>query len=508
MKANRTLRAPKPSLLAGALATCLVVATPAFAQSTAATLRGQVTTQAGAEAGATVTATNIATGASRRVQTNANGSYTLPGLPPGTYRVDAGGASQTVTVTVASTSTLNLTGTTSETPTQGDGVTDIGAVRVTAPVLREVKTSEVGNTISQRQIEQLPQATRNFLEFADVVPGMVFEIDGNGNTKLRGGASNASAGNLYIDGVGQKSYVRSGGIAGQADTQGNPFPQLAVGEYKVITSNYKAEYGQISGAAITAATRSGTNAFEGEVFYRYTDQDLREERPDEAANGKIESQTKEYGFALGGPILQDRLHFFVAYEGKETLLRVVRHEAEQFFDLVDRDDVWEAPTGAGHWQVRDVVGHLVDTTESFFVAFDAARSHSDVEPAYGLPGMAARVDERAQSLRNEPRGALVERLRGDFDKMMETFDALSEDDWTNLQVPHFYMGPLPAFFYPAFQLMDYGVHSWDVRPGTGRAHGLDGEAADLLAPFMFVLWQYTTNLVTPDDVCEIGIRSL
>ena len=76
-----------------------------------------------------------------------------------------------------------------------------------------------------------------------------------------------------------------------------------------------------------------------------------------------------------------------------------------------------------------------------------------------------------------PREELVERLRGDFDKMMETFDALTDDDWTNLMVPHFYMGPLPAFFYPAFQLMDYGVHSWDVRQGTGRAHGLAGEAA-------------------------------
>ncbi len=55
------------------------------------------------------------------------------------------------------------------------------------------------------------------------------------------------------------------------------------------------------------------------------------------------------------------------------------------------------------------------------------------------------------------------------------------------------MGPLPAFFYPAFQLMDYGVHSWDVRQGTGRAHGLSGDAADLLTPFMFVLWKYTDS---------------
>jgi uncharacterized protein (TIGR03083 family) len=195
----------------------------------------------------------------------------------------------------------------------------------------------------------------------------------------------------------------------------------------------------------------------------------------------------------------------MTFEAKDTILRVVRHEAEQFFAMADREDAWEAPTGAGHWQVRDVVGHLVDTTESYFVAFDAARSHGDVDPAYGQPGMAARADQQAQSFRDQPRGALMERLRGDFDTMMATFDALSEDDWSNLQVPHFYMGPLPAFFYPAFQLMDYGVHSWDIRQGTGRAHGFSGEAADLLTPFMFVLWKYT---VGASDVppCRLGIR--
>ena len=195
----------------------------------------------------------------------------------------------------------------------------------------------------------------------------------------------------------------------------------------------------------------------------------------------------------------------MSYEGKDTILRVVRQEADQFFAMVDDDGAWERPTGAGHWQVRDLVGHLVDTTEAYFVAFDAARSHSDVDPAYGLPGMAARVDTQAQSFRDQPREVLVERLRGDFDKVMETFGSLSEDDWSNLQVPHFYMGPLPAFFYPAFQLMDYGVHSWDVRQGTGRAHGLSGEAADLLTPFMFVLWKYTVA-AGEREPCALGIR--
>jgi uncharacterized protein (TIGR03083 family) len=193
-------------------------------------------------------------------------------------------------------------------------------------------------------------------------------------------------------------------------------------------------------------------------------------------------------------------------EGKDTILRVVRNEAEQFFALVDSDEAWQAPTGAGHWQVRDIVGHLVDTTESYFLAFDAARSHSKVDPPYGLPGMAERADRQAQAFRDQTRAALVERLRGDFDKMTEIFVALGDEDWTQLMVPHFYMGPLPAFFFPAFQLMDYGVHSWDVRQGTGRGHGLSGDAADLLVPFMFVLWQYTTNPVAPADACDIGIR--
>ena len=194
----------------------------------------------------------------------------------------------------------------------------------------------------------------------------------------------------------------------------------------------------------------------------------------------------------------------MTYEGKDTILAVVRKEAEQFFAMVDNDDVWNAPTGAGHWLVRDVVGHLVDTTEAYFVAFDIARAHAQPPAAYGLPGMAARVNEQAMALRSEPRPALVERLHGDFDKIMEIFDALTEDEWTGLLVPHFYMGPLPPYFYPAFQLMDYGVHSWDVRQGSGRAHGLSGDASDLLVPFMFVLWKYTTAGNT--DPCDIGIR--
>src|SRR5690606_23017786 len=151
---------------------------------------------------------------------------------------------------------------------------------------------------------------------------MAFTMDAQGFTTLRGGALSKNAGNLYIDGVGQKSYVAAGGIAGQHQSRGNPFPQLAIGEYKVITSNYKAEYGQVAGAAVTAVTRSGTNEFEAEAYYRFTDENLRAKRPDEKAPGveKVKSQTEEFGFAVGGPIIRDRLHYFLAYEYKDLVI--------------------------------------------------------------------------------------------------------------------------------------------------------------------------------------------
>jgi outer membrane receptor protein involved in Fe transport len=306
------------SLLTGGVATVLALPTAGWAQSADAALRGQ------APPNSVVTAKNLATGAVRRTNAGADGAYTLAGLPAGTYRVDAGpGTEHTVTVTVASVATLDLgagTGTTAE--------GTLEEIIVKATRLIEVKTSEIGTTVSQHQIDVTPQITRNFLEFADAVPGMSFQVDSNGRTSLHSGTQSTSSSNVYIDGVGQKNYVRSGGITGQAGSDasgsrnpgdsGNPFPQLAIGEYKVITSNYKAEYDQISGAAITAQTKSGTNSFHGEVFGDYTTASWRAVTPAEDAAGgaKVGGPSKEYGFAVGGPIIQDQLHYFFTYEGK------------------------------------------------------------------------------------------------------------------------------------------------------------------------------------------------
>jgi outer membrane receptor protein involved in Fe transport len=317
---KRSNRYPQPRLLACALASCLLIAAPTvFAQSTAATVRGQVTGASGPAASADIVATNIATGLIRRVRSSANGSYTLAGLPPGTYRLDVSGAgastSKTVVLQIGQTATLNL-------PLEGGSsatAAQLDTIQVTADALVETKTSEIATYISQKQIESIPQLSRNFLAFADTVPGVVFISDQTtGSTTLRGGAQSANGVNVYIDGVGQKNYVLKGGISGQDQTRGNPFPQSAIAEYKVISQNYKAEFDQLSSVAVTALTKSGTNEFHGDVFFDYTSDSWRAKYPSEIAAGYTPpTQEKQYGLSFGGPIIKDVLHFFASYEKKE-----------------------------------------------------------------------------------------------------------------------------------------------------------------------------------------------
>jgi outer membrane receptor protein involved in Fe transport len=301
----------KKTLLAAAIAAALAtgagVPSVSWAQTADATLRGNTA------ANADVTAKNVATGVTRRTKAAEDGSYTIPGLQPGTYRIDAGpGTETTVTLTVASTATVDLA---AVAPEAAPGTLE--EVTVRSKRIIETRTSEVGETVSLQVIDTVPQLTRNFLEFADTVPGMIFSVNSSGQTSLTGGAQNSSSVNVYIDGVGQKNYVKEGGVSGQFFTQGNPFPQLAIGEYKVITSNYKAEFDQVSSAAVVAGTKSGTNEFHGEVYDQYTSTSLRTENPSERFSGKkISSADKEFGASFGGPIIQDRLHFFVTYEGK------------------------------------------------------------------------------------------------------------------------------------------------------------------------------------------------
>jgi uncharacterized protein (TIGR03083 family) len=194
----------------------------------------------------------------------------------------------------------------------------------------------------------------------------------------------------------------------------------------------------------------------------------------------------------------------MTYEGKDTILRVVREEAERMFAMAEAPGAWEAPTACSDWQVRDIIGHLVDTTEGYFKSFETARAGGSAD-AHGLPVMHELAGDGGRAFRGVPQAEMMGRIRGDLDKMMGILEPLTAEEWGGLIVPHAYMGPVPAFIYAAGQLMDYGVHSWDIREGIGRAHALSADAADLLVPFMFIIWQSTIRSSADLSPFTIGI---
>lgn len=189
---------------------------------------------------------------------------------------------------------------------------------------------------------------------------------------------------------------------------------------------------------------------------------------------------------------------------KKHVLNVVRGARAGFYDLVDKvdDDGWRTPTACTEWEVRDVVGHMVDVTEAYLERWALARAGKPFPDALGVQNvMPQRADERAKALRSVPQRELIARLKRSSDQLYAIFDGLTAEQWTKELIPHVYMGPVPAFIYPGFQLMDYSVHSWDIRAGFGRSSALPEDEAGVLTWFM-------VNVLQPATIDQETARGL
>ena len=309
---TRTRRAPQFSRIFLALLLCIVAVTAMQAQTTTSALRGKVTDESGnAFSTATVTATAVASGYRHDATASADGSYNLGGLVPGVYRIEVvapayRATTKEIQLLVGQTVDINF----SLRPdlVLMESVTVVGNTPV------EMTSSEISTNVTTQQINNLPQNDRNFLNFAALAPGVILGND-EFRKEVRGGAQQSSAGNVFIDGVSFKNDVIQGGVVGQDASRGNPFPQNAVQEFRVITQNYSAEYQKASSAIITAITRSGSNSLSGDAFFQYQDKSLVADNQMTGANP--EYQRNQYGFNIGGPITRDRMHYFFSYEAND-----------------------------------------------------------------------------------------------------------------------------------------------------------------------------------------------
>ena len=301
-------------LLCAALAFAL--AAVAAAQSSTATVHGKVTNDAGAAlAGAEITAVGQSSGFVNTVKAGPDGAFQLGNLTPGAYTITVSASgfeprSQDVTLRVGQN--LNAVFEMAPTATLTESITVIGESAV------DLRTPEASTNVTPRQIENLPQDDRNFLNFATLAPGIRLSSDPQRKT-ISSDAQPAEQTNVFIDGVSFKNDILQGGLVGQDSSRGNPFPQNAVQEFRVITQNYSAQYEKASSAIITAVTKSGGNSIQGQVFWFYQPNAWTSELPKNFQYSTLTTnkdyQRSQPGLSIGGPIIRDKLHYFLSYEG-------------------------------------------------------------------------------------------------------------------------------------------------------------------------------------------------
>jgi carboxypeptidase family protein len=281
-------------------------------------LSGRVTDQSGAVVrGASVVVHNLATGVDKSVNSNHAGLYQFPALMPGTYSMTASlkgfrDVQALVRVQVGNTTLQDIT---LQVGASGDTVTVAG----TAPLLRPAESS--ASTVLERSfIEELPLNGRRYTDFTVLTPNTSYDGD-TGLVSIAGQQGGEDSG--YANGNGSNFFTVDGSNATNnyfADIIGRyRIPYLygedAIQEFQVSVSPYSAVYGGAAGF-VNAVTQSGSNVFHGSAFYynRNSATGANDALDKAAGFPKPEDALQQFGVGVGGPILRNRLWFFVDYE--------------------------------------------------------------------------------------------------------------------------------------------------------------------------------------------------
>jgi Carboxypeptidase regulatory-like domain/TonB dependent receptor-like, beta-barrel len=294
------------------LTAVLACAASAFAQQGTTEIKGKVVDDQGAAVpGASVVVKNQETGMFRETVSNGDGTYFVGGILPGTYEVNAELQGfkklglKDIRLEIGKTTTLDLK-------------LSVGALEETISVsaespLVDVTTKEVGGNITGSELVDLPSINRNFIGFIGLLPGIVPSIstESFGSDSISVNGSDPRSNNYMLDGGNNNDDV----IGQRAGTQARTAIE-SVQEFQVITNQFDAQFGRTTGAIINAVTKSGTNIFHGSGFgfaqdASWTAKDYFAKQRDLA---KPDTQRREFGGTIGGPIVRDKAHFFFSLE--------------------------------------------------------------------------------------------------------------------------------------------------------------------------------------------------
>jgi hypothetical protein len=313
---------PVLALLA-ALALALLVPPTSISQVVTATLTGTVTDSSSASVpGALVTATEVSTGVVRTTQTSAEGVYSLPFLPPGTYKVDIEKEGFKKFTEANFELNVSSVGRVNATLTPGSQKETV-QVTAEAPLL-QVENADVSKTMDSTTATELPLQNRSVQSMGGLVAGAnVPALYSSGAGILE----NISQSYLFnVNGnIIDANNTMVDGIADRDDALGltlyNPAAE-DVAEVHVITDAYSAEFGTVGGAVINIVTKGGTNQFHGSIFeFNQTAALAARNMFNQAPLPKPGLVSNDFGGAGGGPIRKNKTFFFVSYEGKRSAAR-------------------------------------------------------------------------------------------------------------------------------------------------------------------------------------------
>src|SRR6266576_3005489 len=315
------------------LGLCLMVSLPLHAQVTGATISGTITDASGAViVGAEISVRNTATGIIRNTTADSAGFYTVPNLNPGPYEVKVTARGFTtalqssLTLAVGAQQSLNI-------PMKVGETSQTVQVTEAAPQI-ELTSSTLSGQVESQTVLELPLNGRDWASLATLSPGvsaienqMPFDAGAVRGNRGFGAQLTISGGrptlnNYRLDGLSINDY----GNGGPGSVLGVSLGVDAIQEFSVLTGNYSAEYGRTSGGVVNAVSKSGTNAFHGDLYEFLRNQKLDANDFFLNASGQPRAAYKrnQFGGAAGGPIRKDRTFIFGNYEGFRQRLGLSR----------------------------------------------------------------------------------------------------------------------------------------------------------------------------------------
>lgn len=271
--------------------------------------------------GASVTAAETQTGVRSETVTDAKGFYNFPELPIGKYDVEITAKGfktfRQTGLVVDANSALRVDATLQVGQTVETVIVNTDAVHV------ETESTQTGEVIEGRKIVSVPLNGRAYTDLLDLQPGVVPSAYGNRapDTSDRSPSGTLNPGNQSINGQRESSngFMVNGANVVEGKNNGAAIvPNLdSIEEFRIITNNFDAEYGNYSGGQINVATKAGTNSFHGSAFefLRNTALDARNFFNPSTVGPKDEFKQHQFGGTVGGPILKKQLFFFVDYQG-------------------------------------------------------------------------------------------------------------------------------------------------------------------------------------------------